>query len=304
MDFDSDFKTTKTATNAGTHIWRILITLMVAYLLASSFYQYAVSDGTSTSYSNHNLLSRLNTLEHNFKALNRSFYKLTNCISCTDEVLYVTNINSSGAITVYNSTGGFYFNIVNYTIDLGVDFAVQQAQIDALQEEVANITAQSLIPPHSIRLSANDLELISGTLPNSSIIQFENGGDYSFDYDNEVVFDTSNASFVGMKKRALVRVTAGIYFAGNGTEPQILCMMMVNFSSAFFTVPVPMAFTLDSVNVTSIGFPFEELGASESPTMFVAEPGWQLNIQCSIAQPSPMIIVPTSFLLVEAVHVF
>lgn len=297
----------------GRYMWNAFIAISVLYLLASNFYQMDVDVGTSLSFSNHRLEARLNSYRRDFKALNATVYELLACAVCIDDVLYITNSNTSGDVIVHNMTlmlakrgvvVNNFFNLVQYTLELGAAEKALELEVANLTTIVDEIAYNTTTPNDGLRLEIADLVPLQGTLPNGTLIPFTINGVYTFNYDSQGVFDISNNSFVHINRDAVVVAEFGIYYAGNGSSPEVVCMMFPSQQHILFQDPPLFASAEEGVNVTAIGAPFEQVGTVMGSAAFNVTEGWDLTIQCSIAQESPFVVLPSSYLSINVLSIF
>jgi hypothetical protein len=283
-------------------IWAAFITVGVLFSVASLIYVYTVLNASTVDYANHELLQDYRRLREDLRTLRRRVNIIERwknqtqlCINCTSsEVLIITAIATNGSITVYNSSSGQTFELVNYTVQLGQNVSELQATVDQL-------VINGSTPEESIRLEVMNLVPLAGTLPNSSFIPFGNVGFYTYVVNGgQGVFDTSNTTYVGINRPALIDVEYGLYFAANGTRPELICMLMPFLNSTIFAFPPVSANANTGVNVSNVLAPFH-VGTIVGSGRAVAQPGWQLNVQCSIAMDNPYFILPSSFISFQVV---
>jgi hypothetical protein len=229
---------------------------------------------------------------------------LLNCTSCINGTLYITNIHTNGSIIVYNSSSGEYFNLVNYTIDLGETVAEQGAELAVLNEAVSELVANASTPTDEFRFDITDFVPIDGLYPNITFVPFQdNNFFFSYMYNASGVFDTSNSTYVLVEKEVLVDASFGVYYAANGTDPNLLCMLFPFLNSSIFLDPPLIGCGQQAVNLTSIPvFPFDHSGTLNGAGQFKALVGMQLNLQCTAAEPQPFVITPSSFLAMRVTY--
>ncbi|MBS1583971.1 MAG: hypothetical protein JSS82_00275 [Bacteroidetes bacterium] len=278
-----------------------LSTILLGFALAVAIYTLVILNGNTEGYSNHQLESKLNDLRRDFnREIRRAIHNITelqtllNCTQCIDGILYITNIHTNGTIVVYNSSSGTYFNIVNYTIDLGVTVDEQGAEITDINNTVTMILTDG-VPTDEFRLEISDFILIDGLYPNVTFVPFRDAGIFSYIINGSDVFDTSNNTYALVNKEALVSGSFGIYYAANGTDPNLLCMLFPYLNSSIFMNPPLIGAGNQAGNLTALGFPFDHAGTVNGAGQFKATVGMELNIQCTAVEPQPFAITPSSF---------
>lgn len=276
-------------------LWNALLTVFVAYLLATSFYEMTVSVSDSPSYSNHHLQSDISSVRHELHRLNHTLYKLLACASCVDDVLLISNSNTSGDVYVRNSSSsGNYFSLVPYVVLQGETLELVQQNVSELFSLVDALENSTSLPLDSLRLQVTDLVPIAEHLPNGTSVPFVLSGAYTYRVDTFGVFDISNTSHVTVNRRALIQSDVNVFFAGNGSSPEAICMLFSDSNMLPFQAPPLIAGSAEGVNVSAFGAPFEQVGTIDAGGSFIAEVGWQLTVICSIAQDFVFAIVPSS----------
>lgn len=276
-------------------VWNTLLTVLVAYLLATSFYEMTISVSSSPSYSNHHLQSDITSTRRDLRRLNHTVHQLLACASCVDDVLLISNSNTSGAVYVKNSSAADeYFSLVPYVVSQGETLLLVQQNVSQLFSLVEALENSTSLPLDALRLQITDLQPLAEHLPNGTSVPFLLSGIYTYRVDMYGVFDISNSSHVTVNHRALIQSDVNIFFAGNGSSPEAICMLFPDSSMLPFQAPPLVAGSAEGVNVTAFGAPFEQVGTIDTGGSFIAEAGWQLTVMCSIAQDFVFALVPSS----------
>lgn len=275
-----------------------LMGALAGLFLGCTIFTLVILLNNTTSYSNHALLDDIHNLYRELHRAERNITQLQSlldCIQCINATLLITNIHTNGTIVVYNATNGTYFELVTYTIDLGETVGEQGAQITLLDEIVGDLVGNNTVERDSFRLEITDFVPLPGIYPNTTFVPFEDQGVFAYNFNESGVFDTSNDTYVLVKKDVLVSASFGIYYVANGTDPNLICMLFPFLNSSIFMSPPLVGAGNQALNLTAIGFPFDHAGTVNGAGQFEALQGMELNVQCTSGEPQPFALSPSTF---------